>query len=406
MVFKNPFRPGAGHMPPYLAGREFETAEFRRLLVQDAILENLVLTGLRGVGKTVLLERFKPIAIQERWLWVGTDLSAITSKTEGDLATRIITDLSVVTAALTLSAGTRPGVGFNATDEGLVQPVNYPFLIRMFDEAPGLMSDKLKHLLEWVWSLVQQTDRRGIVFAYDEAQNLTDQAHKEQYPLSILLEVFQSIQRKGIPFMLALVGLPTLFPKLVEVRTYAERMFRVVALEQLDQKDRRLAIVTPVENADCPVSFDEQSVELIADLSGGYPYFIQFICREVFDAWIQRLSLGQAAAIPQEEILRKLDSDFFAGRWAKATDRQKELLHVIAHLANADTEFSVLEIVERSPMILEKGFGSSHVNQMLVSLTNAGLIYKNRYGRYSFAVPLMDGFIKRQRIPELALRHA
>ncbi len=65
--FANPFRPGAGHMPPYLAGREDETAEFRRLLDQTTILENLVLTGLRGVGKTVLLEAFKPLAIQEGW---------------------------------------------------------------------------------------------------------------------------------------------------------------------------------------------------------------------------------------------------------------------------------------------------------------------------------------------------
>ena len=62
--FKNPFRPGAGHMPPYLAGRENENREFAQLLEQDVILKNLVLTGLRGLGKTVLLETFKPLAIQ------------------------------------------------------------------------------------------------------------------------------------------------------------------------------------------------------------------------------------------------------------------------------------------------------------------------------------------------------
>ena len=71
----NPFRPGAGHAPPYLAGREEEKKEFARLLGQSPVLDNLVLTGLRGVGKTVLLETFKPIAIQNGWLWAGTDLS-------------------------------------------------------------------------------------------------------------------------------------------------------------------------------------------------------------------------------------------------------------------------------------------------------------------------------------------
>ena len=89
--FANPFRPGAGHMPPYLAGRETEKAEFAKLLEQDVILENLVLTGLRGVGKTVLLEIFKPMAIQKGWLWIGADLSESASVTE--------TNLSVTTAA-------------------------------------------------------------------------------------------------------------------------------------------------------------------------------------------------------------------------------------------------------------------------------------------------------------------
>lgn len=396
LEFKNPFRPGAGHMPPYLAGRQEEEKQFRRLLAQDTILENLILTGLRGVGKTVLLETFKPIAIQEKWLWVGTDFSETLSVSENNLALRLITDLAVVTSSLTLSIGTKAGTGFGAADKEIIQPVNFSFLVRMYEDAPGLVTDKLKHVLEFVWSLIKNTDRRGIIFAYDEAQNLSDNAQKEQYPLSVLLDVFQSIQRKGIPFMLALAGLPTLFPKLVEARTYAERMFRVVSLQQLSPPDREDAITKPVEDAKCPIKFTPESVGIIADLSGGYPYFIQFICREVYDIWIQRLYYGGETAIPVDEITRKLDTDFFAGRWAKATDRQRELLWVIAQLENCDGEFTVQEIVVASANFLDKGFTSSHVNQMLSALTNAGLIYKNRHGKYSFAVPLMAGFIRRQ----------
>src|SRR5712692_9695712 len=98
--FTNPFRPGAGHMPPYLAGRETEKDEFTRILRQDVILENLVLTGRRGVGKTVLLETFKPMAIQAGWLWAGTDLSESSSVSEANLAVRLLTDLAIVTSAL------------------------------------------------------------------------------------------------------------------------------------------------------------------------------------------------------------------------------------------------------------------------------------------------------------------
>jgi hypothetical protein len=249
--FTNPFRPGAGHMPPYLAGRKAEEAEFRRLLAQETILQNLILTGLRGVGKTVLSETFKPIAIQEKWVWVGTDLSEATSVSESNLAIRIITDLSVVTSALTLTAGETQAAGFTGQAAPILKPVNFAYLSKMFEETPGLAVDKLKAVLEFVWSLIKQTDRKGVIFAYDEAQTLADNAQKSQYPLSVLLDVLQSIQRKGIPFMLALVGLPTLFPKLVEARAYAERMFRVVELSRLDEDERRDAIEKPVE---CQVS--------------------------------------------------------------------------------------------------------------------------------------------------------
>jgi len=395
--FTNPFRPGAGHMPPYLAGRKAEEAEFRRLLAQNTILENLILTGLRGVGKTVLSESFKPIAIQQKWAWVGTDLSEATSVSESNLAIRIITDLSVVTSGLTLNAGEKQGAGFTGQKAPILRPVNFAYLNKIFEDTPGLTVDKLKAVLEFVWSLLKQTDRKGVIFAYDEAQTLADSAQKNQYPLSVLLDVFQSIQRKGIPFMLALVGLPTLFPKLVEARAYAERMFRVIELSRLNDDERRDAIMKPVESAKCPVKFAKQSVELIAGLSGGYPYFIQFICREVYDIWIQQVAAGRKqTSIPTEEITRKLDTDFFAGRWGRATDRQRELMYVISTLPTCDGEFSVQEIVEASAALLDTGFGNSHVNQMLGTLANAGLVYKNRRGKYSFAVPLMAGFIRRQ----------
>ena len=396
MEVKNPYRPGAGHMPPYLAGRAAEEREFRRLLRQDTILENLILTGLRGVGKTVLLERFKRIAIQEGWLWVGTDLSETTSVSEAHLPVRIITDLSVVTSSLTLSLGQTSAPGFTGRNDTILQPVNYAYLSKIYDETPGLIVDKLKRVLEFIWSLVCQTSKHGLVFAYDEAQNISNNSKKEQFPLSVLLDAFQSVQRKNVPFMLALVGSPTLVPKLVDARAFSERMFRVLSLGQLSEEDSREAILKPVEEADCPFAFTPKSVEAIADLSGGYPYFIQFICREVFDLWVEDLYDGRVPVIPTDEIIRKLDSDFFAGRWARATDRQRELLYVISQLDNARGAFSVHEVEEQSSRVLEKGFSNSQVSQMLGSLTNAGFVFKNRRGRYSLAVPLMDGFIRRQ----------
>ncbi len=195
--------------------------------------------------------------------------------------------------------------------------------------------------------------------------------------------------------MLVLTGLPTLFPKLVEARTFSERMFRVVFLDRLKEKDSRDAIVKPIQSENCPINLSEDSIQLIIKVSGGYPYFIQFICKEVYDIFVQQHRGGEKLGVPIEEITRKLDNDFFAGRWARATDRQRELLNVIAHLPNSDEEFTVQEIVEEAKK-LEKPFSSSHVNQMLSTLTDMGLVYKNRHGKYSFAVPLLNQYILRQ----------
>lgn len=394
-VMVNPFRPGAGHMPPFLAGREAETAEFDRLLEQTTILENMVLTGLRGVGKTVLLDTFKPRAIRNEWLWVGTDLSQSTSVSELNLALRLLTDLSVVSSSITYAKEADASPGFTRRITEIEHKLDYATLLGIFDRTPGLVVDKLKATLEILWEHLAKEKKRGVIFAYDEAQNLADHPAKDEYPLSLLLDVFQSLQKKDIPFMLVLTGLPTLFPKLVEARTFAERMFRVVFLDRLNRPSSREAILRPIEKAHA-VPFSEQSVETICDESGGYPYFIQFMCKEVFDVWIQQARSGEVLAVPVDAIVRKLDSDFFAGRWAKATDRQRELLRVIATLENADGEFTVQEVVEQSKVILDKPFGNSHANQMLGSLCTNGLVYKNRHGKYSFAVPLLGRFILRQ----------
>jgi hypothetical protein len=262
-----------------------------------------------------------------------------------------------------------------------------------------LTADKLKAVLEFAHSALSAKGESRVIFAYDEAQNLADHSPRQQYPLSVLLDVFQSIQRKGVPFLLVLTGLPTLFPKLVEARTYAERMFRVVTLGRLSRDESEQAILRPIEDSGSPVSFSDDSVDTICKESAGYPYFIQFICREVFDLFIQKLESQVPAAVPVDAIQRKLDTDFFAGRWAKATDRQRQLLWVIASLDRQDEEFTIQEVVATGKQLLTKSFSSSHVNQMLASLAEQGLIYKNRFGRYSFAVPLLGRFIVRTYEP-------
>jgi hypothetical protein len=396
--FPNPFRPGAGHPPPYLAGRNEEKEEFSRLLDRQPVFTNLVLTGLRGVGKTVLLETFKPIAIQKNWLWAGTDLSESASVSEDNIAVRILADLSPLVGNVVVSESETRRIGFGATSDKQPVRLDFSLLKWVYDQTPGLTYDKLKAVLELVWNSLKETNARGVVLAYDEAQNLSDQAAAQQYPLSLLLDVFQSMQKRGFPFLLVLTGLPTLFPKLVDARTFTERMFHVMTLGRLNDRECRDAIVKPIQQQNCPVHFTEPAIVEIIKHSGGYPYFIQFLCREMFDSYLQQKASGEVnPVVTVEQTIRKLDSDFFAGRWNRVTDRQRELMAVIAELSNCDDEFTVQEVVEQSKKSLEKPFGASHVNQILVKLGDSGLVYKNRHGRYSFAVPLLGDFIRRQQ---------
>src|SRR5437016_3997904 len=115
--FSNPFRPGAGHYPPCLAGRGKEISEFQKLLEQEVILDNLVLTGLRGVGKTVLMDTLKPIAIKSGWLWVGTDLSETVMLSEQRLVLRLLIDLSVVTSSIQIGKKEAKTIGFQSREK-------------------------------------------------------------------------------------------------------------------------------------------------------------------------------------------------------------------------------------------------------------------------------------------------
>lgn len=394
---ENPFRPGAGHAPPYLAGRVQEKESFGTLLKQRIVLKNLILTGLRGIGKTVLLESFRPVAHRAGWLWTGTDCSESASVNEQTMSVRMITDLALLTSSIKIGQREAKAIGFQPEAEVTDVFLDYRFLSKLYENTPGLTGDKLKNVLETVWGFIQPSGLRGIVFAYDEAQIMVDHAEDRQFPLSVLLDVFQSIQKKGLPFMLVLTGLPTLMTNLIEARTYSERLFQIVLLGKLNDSESRDAIMKPFEGNPAP-PFNEDSIKLIVEASGGYPYFIQFICKEIYDIFLQQMDRGEKPTVPMTTITKKLDNDFFAARWARATDRERDLMTAIAHLNKG--EFGIQEVEEYARDHVKKPFSGSQISQMLKRLTENGLIYKNRRGSYSFAVPLLEQYILRQALTE------
>jgi hypothetical protein len=396
---QNPFRPGAGTKPLYLAGRSHEQNEFTRSLKQQDLTQNIIITGLRGVGKTVLLEDLKPLAAQYGWLWTGNDWTEAAAVSEKDVATRLIVDLTAVLAPIVSYKLDELPIGF-VSPKSTPKSRNLEFrdLWDIYNSTPGFDSDKLKAVLEYVARIISNAKIKGIVFAYDEAQNLADKKDRGQFPLSLVVDVFSNLQKRniGCQFLLVMTGLPTLITNLNEARTYTERMFHTLVLDRLNDEETLKAILKPIEIVKSTLSFSTMTIKRIADESKGYPFLIQYICREVFDAWIGRMTVGEAPSVPMKEITAKLDLDFFAPRWNRATDRQQIFMQVIATLEESDAEFAISDITKVSRQLLKRAFTPSHATQMLGHLSEKGLIYRNRRGSYCFAVPLLAEFIRRQ----------
>ena len=132
------------------------------------------------MGKTVLLDTFKPPATSRGWLWAGTDLSESTSVSEDNLATRLCTDLAPATSSVVVATEERRPAGFGAATETITHTLGYETLIEHYHRTPGLALDKLKAVLQFAWNGLSQAGAvRGIIFAYDEAQNLADRPARE-----------------------------------------------------------------------------------------------------------------------------------------------------------------------------------------------------------------------------------
>lgn len=401
-LIENPYRPGAGHIPPFLAGRGDEQARFKRAIHQIRPTENFLVTGLRGFGKTVLLDRMRKIAEQSYWLWVGNDLSESASLSEERLALRILTDLAhVLTAKLLHGEGlstspaslndSRPVV----PDSDREQEVFAAFK-GIYERAPGLPSDRLKAVMAKASSLAAQARASGIVLAYDEAQCLTDHAERNEFPMSMLVETVASMQKQDavVPVLLVLCGLPQVQDALTETRTYTERMFQVFSLERLSREDTWAAIAEPISNLTPPLHVSKELIGKVVDLSGGYPYLIQFFGRELVEKLLANGGTLPAAGFPGADTLERLDAGLFGARWNKTTDKQREFLGLIAtRQRSSGQEFSAQEISQLDP---SGACTNSYASQMLQALCERGLTYRTRRGRFAFTVPMSETMILRR----------
>lgn len=380
----NPFRPGNGIMPPYLSGREDEILWFENSLNSALSLpQNLVLSGIRGTGKTVLLRKFENICTQKRWLFVRREFNNKLNQ-EGEFLSALLTDIVAKTKGISLAKRLKkPVIGFR---EEYKEEVEGDFISVLIQKYKGPLGDRLEAILKDVHEAILEAGYNGLVLLYDEFHFIEDGKVNGNYPLSLLLESFSHVQQDGLRYYLVLSGFPPLFPNLVKAKTYAERMFSVKSIINLSREASQKAIRLPLKNS--RISFTDELIDTIVEETQGYPYFLQFYPYYL----IQNIPKKKITLKDFKEmhplLLKELDESFFSGRFNRASDGEQKILLKMARLA-PEIKFSQL----REKAKIDKNY----LNQILISLIEKGLIFRIGRGKYKFTLPLFEKFLLRKR---------
>jgi len=381
---QNPFRPGNGIMPPYLAGREDELLWFEGSLNSAlSFPQNLVLSGIRGTGKTVLLRKFEEICTKKKWLSVRREFNNKLNQ-EAEFLNALLTDVITKTKGISIAKRLKkPVIGFTAEYK---EDIEGDFISTLIQKYKGPIGDRLEAILEDIYEAIIEAGYNGLVLLYDEFHFIEDGKIEESFPLSLLLESFSHIQQEGLRYYLVLSGLPPLFPSLVKAKTYAERMFSVKSIGNLSGDSSQEAIRLPLKDSN--IAFTDELIKTIVEETQGYPYFLQFYPYYA----IQNIPKKRIGIKEFNEmyplLLKELDESFFSGRFNRASESEQRILFEMAKLG---PEIRFSELREKAKI------DKNYLNQILISLIEKGLIYRVGRGKYRFTLPLFEKFLLRKR---------
>lgn len=378
----NPYRPGAGTTPPALLGRDELIARFTmtaRRARSGRPGKSVMAVGLRGVGKTVLLNRFSEIAERE-----GFEVAYIEATDSGDLATvlavrlrKILLDLDRGNVSRAVAKALRVLKSFTLQlpDGSTIQIDPEPLL---GEADSGRLSDDLTDVLVATGDAARDRER-GLLVAVDEVQYLSEDE------LGALIVAVHRTTQLNLPVVVVGAGLPQLPGLAGEARSYSERLFEFPEIGSLVDQHARGAIEIPANAAG--VAFDPAAVDRIVEASHGYPYFLQ---EWGYHVWNHALS----SPIPVADVdavrplvLGAFDRDFFRVRLDRLTPKEREYLRAMADLGPGPHR--------SGDIAAELGVRVESVGPRRGGLIRKGMIYSPAHGDTAFTVPLFDEFLKR-----------
>lgn len=388
----NPYTPGAGSPPRELAGREPELRRFDLMLDRLATgraERGIVLTGLRGVGKTVLMREFADRASERGWgvgrLEATTDLDLRAEIADmAGAALRRISAGAKARDALLGAARFVKAFTLRTTEEGGVE-LSLD-LDRALAESAGSDIERDTIKLFSQLGVAAAANGTGVVFLIDEMQLL------ERTDLEAVCAAAHRASQDSLPVAVVGAGLPILPERLAAAKSYAERLFVFPELGALDEAAARRALTRPAETAIAgrAVRFEEAALDAVLRLSERYPYFLQAYGMQAWNAApegdaIRATDVDAAAVTAREE----LDRDFFETRFARATEAGRRYLTAMAELG--DGPCSSREAAERGGW--RTAMSAGPVRQTLI---DKGLIYAPDRGLVDFTVPRFGDFMRRK----------
>jgi AAA ATPase domain len=384
---KNPYRPGVGVRPLYLAGRDAPLRRFDAMLrAAPEQQANMRVTGLRGVGKTVLLETFAEHAQERDWEPAFIELQPA-HNTDTLLAVAIGSLLGRTRERLSRMARLRSAAGKALRSTSL--QVSWEEVSLSVSFGSEREEDLARELFATV-QLALAKGRAGVVLLLDEAQLIHDERGRHgEHPLSLLIAPIVALQRQELPLGLVLCGLPTLTGNLQKARSYSERLFRGEEVDSLTPTQALEAFTRPLEQT--TRSAVPALAKAVAEEVEGYPYFLQLWGSELWDTadlvGAERFTPKLLDAA-RADIYSRLDRDFYDPRLATLTPAEQDLL-----LASAKCPYPPLRSSDLSSASAKT---PGNVNVLLGRLVDAGALYRIRKGEYAYTAPKFRDYLARR----------
>lgn len=383
---RNPYAPGAGTTPPAMAGRD-ELLESSQIAIERTRLKrpakSVLMVGLRGVGKTVLLNEMRRKAEE-----TGLQTAFVEAPEKRSLPSilapqlrRALLGVSRIEQAKELAQrGLRALAGFARALKFKYADIEVGL---DFDPEPGLadngvLEDDLQSLLITVGQAYEAASTALILFV-DELQYVPEDE------LAALITSLHRTSQDRLPVMLVGAGLPQLRGRMGNAKSYAERLFSFPFVGPLSRADARYAIEEPALQEG--VTFEERAIERILDETQGYPYFLQEWGKHAWDAAQESVIRADDVQAASKTAIAELDESFFRVRFDRLTPSEKSYLRAMAELGpGPHRSGDIADQLDRAVTSL---------GPVRAQLIGKGMVWSPHHGDTAFTVPLFDEFMKR-----------